>query len=354
MSKQDLEDTFNVPFRACVEQGKVASVMCSYNQVNGVPTCADPNLLSGTIRKAWGLDGYIVSDCDSVGVFYENQHFTSTAEQAAAKAIKAGLDLDCGPFLRTHTELAVTRGLIKESDINAALINTVTVQMRLGMFDGEPSGQRYGNLGPMDVCTPSHQQLALEAARQGIVLLKNQGSVLPLNPRRHKTVAIIGPNADVTETMIGNYAGVACAYITPLQGIERYTKSVIYKQGCINVHCMDVGLFDEAVDAAGEADATVLVMGLDQTIEAEFRDRDGLLLPGYQQELISRVASVSKGPTILVLMSGGPIDITFANIHPKIDGILWAGYPGQSGGAAIADILFGTHNPGNLTTFSSV
>ncbi|CAM8897041.1 unnamed protein product [Rhodiola kirilowii] len=344
VSKQDLEDTFDVPFRACVEQGKVASVMCSYNQVNGIPTCADPNLLSGMIRGAWGLDGYIVSDCDSVGVFYENQHYTSTAEEAAADAIKAGLDLDCGPFLGTHTEQAITRGLVKESHVDNALINTLTVQMRLGMFDGEPSAQPYGNLGPMDVCTPPHQELALEAARQGIVLLKNQGPVLPLSPRRHKTVAVVGPNSDVTQTMIGNYAGVACAYITPLQGLERYTKAV-HQQGCIDVHCMDVGLFDEAVDATREADATVLVMGLDQTIEAEFRDRDGLLLPGHQQELISRVASASRGPTILVLMSGGPIDITFAKNDPKIAGIVWAGYPGQSGGSAIADVLFGTHNP---------
>ncbi|CAM8891452.1 unnamed protein product [Rhodiola kirilowii] len=344
VSKQDLEDTFDVPFRACVEQGKVASVMCSYNQVNGIPTCADPNLLRGMIRGAWGLDGYIVSDCDSVGVFYENQHYTSTAEEAAADAIKAGLDLDCGPFLGTHTEQAITRGLVKESHVDNALINTLTVQMRLGMFDGEPSTQPYGNLGPMDVCTPPHQELALEAARQGIVLLKNQGPVLPLSPRRHKTVAVVGPNSDVTQTMIGNYAGVACAYITPLQGLERYTKAV-HQQGCIDVHCMDVGLFDEAVDAAREADATVLVMGLDQTIEAEFRDRDGLLLPGHQQELISRVASASRGPTILVLMSGGPIDITFAKNDPKIAGIVWAGYPGQSGGSAIADVLFGTHNP---------
>uniref|UniRef100_A0A7N0VGX4 Uncharacterized protein n=1 Tax=Kalanchoe fedtschenkoi TaxID=63787 RepID=A0A7N0VGX4_KALFE len=344
VSKQDMEDTFDVPFRACVEQGKVASVMCSYNQVNGVPTCADPNLLRGTIRGAWGLEGYIVSDCDSVGVFYENQHYTSTAEEAAADAIKAGLDLDCGPFLGTHTEQAITRGLVKESHIDNALVNTLTVQMRLGMFDGQPSAQPYGNLGPMDVCTPPHQELALEAARQGIVLLKNQGPVLPLSPRRHKTVAVIGPNSDVTETMIGNYAGVACAYVTPLQGIERYAKT-IHKQGCLDVHCIDTGLFDGAVEAARQADATVLIMGLDQSIEAEFRDRIGLLLPGQQQELISRVASASRGPTILVLMSGGPIDITFAKNDPKIASILWVGYPGQSGGAAIAEVLFGTHNP---------
>lgn len=119
----------------------------------------------------------------------------------------AGLDLDCGPFLGLHTESAVQRGLLSEIDINNALVNTLTVQMRLGMFDGEPSSQPYGHLGPKDVCTPDHQELALEAARQGIVLLKNHGPSLPLSHIRHRTVAVIGPNSDVTVTMIGNYAG---------------------------------------------------------------------------------------------------------------------------------------------------
>lgn len=149
-----------------------------------------------------------MSDCDSVGVFYDNQHYTSTAEEAAADAIKAGLDLDCGPFLAVHTEDAVKKGLLTESHINNALINTITVQMRLGMFDGAPSpSQPYGRLGPNDVCSPAHQQLALDAARQGIVLLENRRSALPLSASRHRTVAVIGPNSDANVTMIGNYAG---------------------------------------------------------------------------------------------------------------------------------------------------
>ncbi|KAM5576036.1 putative beta-D-xylosidase 2 [Rosa sericea] len=344
VSKQDMEDTFDVPFRMCVTDGKVASVMCSYNQVNGVPTCADPNLLKKTVRAQWGLDGYIVSDCDSVGVFYNNQHYTSTPEEAAAAALKAGLDLDCGPFLGLHTEDAVKKGLLSEVDhIDLALANTLTVQMRLGMFDG--SAHPYANLGPTDVCSPAHQQLALDAATQGIVLLKNRGPSLPLSTRRHRTVAVIGPNSDVTVTMIGNYAGVACGYTTPLQGIGKYTRTV-HQQGCSDVACKDDTLFGAAIDAARQADATILVMGLDQSIEAEFRDRVGLLLPGRQQELISKVAASSKGPTILVLMSGGPVDVTFAKNDPRIAGIVWAGYPGQAGGQAIADIVFGISNPG--------
>ncbi|KAI3864671.1 hypothetical protein MKX03_009191 [Papaver bracteatum] len=344
VSKQDLADTFDVPFRTCVMEGKVASVMCSYNQVNGIPTCADPNLLRGTIRGEWKLNGYIVSDCDSVGVFYDNQHYTATPEEAAAEAIKAGLDLDCGPFLAVHTESAIRGGKLSESDVNNALINTVTVQMRLGMFDGEPRNQPFGHLGPHIVCRPDHDHLALEAARQGIVLLKNRGP-LPLSPQRHRTIAVIGPNSDVTTTMIGNYAGIACGYTTPVQGIARYVKT-IHEKGCANVACKGKELFGAAENAARQADATVLVMGLDQSIEAEFLDRTDLFLPGHQQELISRVAMASKGPTILVLMSGGPLEITFAKNDPHISGIFWVGYPGQSGGTAIADVIFGQTNPG--------
>lgn len=345
VSKQDLEDTYNVPFKACVQEGQVASVMCSYNQVNGKPTCADPDLLRNTIRGEWRLNGYIVSDCDSVGVLYDDQHYTRTPEEAAADTIKAGLDLDCGPFLAVHTQGAISRGLLTEADVNNALTNTITVQMRLGMFDGEPSAQPFGHLGPRDVCTPAHQELALQAARQGIVLLQNRARSLPLSTARHRSIAVIGPNADATVTMIGNYAGVACGYTSPLQGISRYAKT-IHQSGCIGVACTSNQQFGAAIAAASQADATVLVMGLDQSIEAEFRDRTSVLLPGHQQELISRVAMASRGPTILVLMCGGPVDVSFAKNDPKISAILWVGYPGQAGGTAIADVLFGTTNPG--------
>lgn len=343
VTAQDMEDTFTIPFRSCVREGRVASVMCSYNQVNGVPTCADPLLLRKTIRSAWGLKGYIVSDCDSVGVFFNTQHYTRTPEEAAAAAIKAGLDLDCGPFLAEHTQNAVQKQLLMESDVDGALTNTITVQMRLGMFDG--SRHPYAKLGPEDVCTASHQKLALQAARQGIVLLKNDGPALPLSQQRLGSVAVIGPNSDATVTMIGNYAGVPCGYTSPLQGIGKYART-IHNEGCVGVGCEKDDLFGGAIEAASKADATVLVMGLNQSIEAEFVDRVGLLLPGRQQELVTKVAAASKGPVVLVLMSGGPLDVSFAQNDPKIGAILWAGYPGQAGGAAIADVIFGAHNPG--------
>nr|CAB3490548.1 unnamed protein product [Digitaria exilis] len=360
VSLQDLEDTFNVPFRACVTHGRAAAVMCSYNQVNGVPTCADETFLRGTVRSRWGLDGYIVSDCDSVDVFFNDQHYTSTPEDAVAATMRAGLDLDCGPFLAVYGESAVAKRKIADADVDAALLNTVAVQMRLGMFDGEPAAGPYGHLGPRHVCTPAHQELALDAARQSVVLLKNigqpprgkhvgssGGGVLPLRPAAHRVVAVVGPHADATVAMIGNYAGKPCRYTTPVQGVARYATRVVRQAGCADVACAGSQQpIAAAVDAARNADATVVVAGLDQKVEAEGLDRSGLMLPGRQAELISAVAMASKGPVVLVLMSGGPIDIAFAKNDPRIGAILWVGYPGQAGGQAIADVIFGHHNPG--------
>ncbi|KAJ6963820.1 beta-xylosidase/alpha-L-arabinofuranosidase 2-like [Populus alba x Populus x berolinensis] len=290
-----------------------------------------------------GICRYIVTDCDSIDVFYNSQHYTKTPEEAAAKAILAGLDLNCGSFLGQHTEAAVKAGLVNESAIDRAVSNNFATLMRLGFFDGDPSKQLYGKLGPKDVCTAENQELAREAARQGIVLLKNTAGSLPLSPTAIKNLAVIGPNANVTKTMIGNYEGTPCKYTTPLQGLAA-SVATTYLPGCSNVACSTAQV-DDAKKIAAAADATVLVMGADQSIEAESRDRVDILLPGQQQLLITAVANASTGPVILVIMSGGGMDVSFAKTNDKITSILWVGYPGEAGGAAIADIIFGSYNP---------
>ncbi|KAJ6932181.1 hypothetical protein NC651_007785 [Populus alba x Populus x berolinensis] len=343
VTKQDMDDTFQPPFKSCVIDGNVASVMCSYNQVNGKPTCADPDLLSGVIRGEWNLNGYIVTDCDSIDVFYNSQNYTKTPEEAAAAAILAGVDLNCGSFLGQHTEAAVKGGLVDERAIDIAVSNNFATLMRLGFFDGDPSKQLYGKLGPKDVCTAENQELAREAARQGIVLLKNTAGSLPLSPTAIKNLAVIGPNANVTKTMIGNYEGAPCKYTTPLQGLAA-SVATTYLPGCSDVACSTAQV-DDAKKLAAAADATVLVMGADLSIEAESRDRVDVLLPGQQQLLITAVANVSCGPVILVIMSGGGMDVSFARTDDRITSILWVGYPGEAGGAAMADIIFGYYNP---------
>ncbi|XP_041014913.1 beta-xylosidase/alpha-L-arabinofuranosidase 2-like isoform X1 [Juglans microcarpa x Juglans regia] len=343
VSRQDLGDTFQPPFKSCVVDGNAASVMCSYNQVNGKPTCADPDLLSGVIRGEWKLNGYIVSDCDSIEVLYNSQRYTKTPEEAAAKAILAGLDLNCGSFLSKYTAGAVKGGFLDEAAIDKAISNNFATLMRLGFFDGDPRKQLYGKLGPKDVCTPEHRELAREAARQGIVLLKNSPGSLPLSPTAFKSLAVIGPNANVTKAMIGNYEGTPCKYTTPLQGLTA-SVATTYEPGCSNVVCSTAQL-EDAKNIAASADATILIMGADKSIEAESRDRIDLRLPGQQQLLVTEVAKVSKGPVILVIMSGGCMDISFAKSDDRITSILWVGYPGEAGGAAIADVIFGYFNP---------
>ncbi|KAL0422351.1 UNVERIFIED_CONTAM: Beta-xylosidase/alpha-L-arabinofuranosidase 2 [Sesamum latifolium] len=343
VTQQDLDDTYQPPFKSCVLEGNVASVMCSYNQVNGKPTCGDPDLLAGVIRGEWKLNGYIVSDCDSLNEMFNSQHYTKTPEETAALAMISGLDLNCGSFLIMHAPAAVSRGLLNVTDIDRAVANNFATLMRLGFFDGDPSNRLYGNLGAGDVCTPANQELAREVARQGIVLLKNTENSLPLSPLSIKSMAVIGPNANVTHTMLGNYEGTPCKYTTPLQGLTASVPTV-YQPGCADVSCATAQV-DDAKKIASTADAVVLVMGSDQSIERESLDRVNITLPGEQQNLITEVAKVSKGPVILVIMSGGGMDVQFAKDDPKITSILWVGFPGEAGGAAIADVIYGYYNP---------
>ncbi|KAL2926127.1 putative beta-D-xylosidase 5 [Bienertia sinuspersici] len=257
--------------------------------------------------------------------------------------------MNCGEYLRKYTVKAVNSSKVEESVVDQALLYNYIVLMRLGFFDGDPKKQPFGNLGHCDVCTRDHKNLALEAAKQGIVLLQNRKSTLPLSAKYVKRLAIIGPNANATKTMLSNYAGIPCRYTSPLQGFKKYVWRVVHKPGCQNVKCSSKEHIKEATREAAMSDVVVLVVGLDQSIEAEGLDRENLTLPGYQEMLVKRVTNKAKGTIILVIMSAGPIDVSFASKNNKIGAILWVGYPGQDGGDAIAQIVFGDHNPSGRT-----
>ncbi|KAJ0017072.1 hypothetical protein Pint_10025 [Pistacia integerrima] len=353
--EQDMVETFLRPFEMCVKDGDVSSVMCSYNRVNGIPTCADPKLLNQTIRGEWDLHGYIVSDCDSIDVMVNKHKFLGdTNEDAVAQTLKAGLDLDCGIFYPNFTANAVKQGKVREGDIDKSLKYLYTVLMRLGFFDGSPNS-KYKSLGKDDVCTKENIELATEAAREGIVLLKNDNDTLPLHSAKFKNLAVVGPHANATSAMIGNYAGIPCQFTSPIDGFKTYGK-VNYKMGCGDVICRNETFVFPAVQAAKYADATIILAGLDLSVEAESLDRENLTLPGYQTQLINQVAQVAKGPVILVILSAGGVDISFAKDNTNIKSILWAGYPGEEGGQAIADVVFGNYNPGGrlpLTWFEN-
>ncbi|XP_068636980.1 probable beta-D-xylosidase 7 [Aristolochia californica] len=345
VTQQDLADTYQPPFRSCVEQGRASGIMCSYNSVNGVPPCADFNLLSKTARQDWGFYGYVVSDCDAVSIIYGAHHYAKSPEDAAAFVLKAGLDVNCGSFLQEYTKSALGQQKLSQYDIDRALRNLFSIRMRLGLFNGNPKNQPFGDIGANQVCSQEHQNLAFEAARDGIVLLKNSARLLPLSKTSPGSVAVIGPNADDVTALLGDYAGEPCKRISALQALRNYVKDIRYVPGCEQVSCSPVGI-SEPVAAAKAVDHVILIMGLDITQEKEELDRVDLVLPGYQNSLITTVAKAAKNPVILVVVSGGPVDITFAKNHPKIGAILWAGYPGEAGGLAIADVIFGNHNPG--------
>uniref|UniRef100_A0A0D9XRJ2 Fibronectin type III-like domain-containing protein n=1 Tax=Leersia perrieri TaxID=77586 RepID=A0A0D9XRJ2_9ORYZ len=344
---QDLEDTYNPPFKSCVMEGKATCIMCGYNSINGVPACASSDLLTKQVRGEWGMKGYVASDCDAVATIRDAHRYTSSPEDTVAVAIKAGTDVNCGNYTQVHAMAAVQQGKLSEKDIDKALINLFAVRIRLGHFNGDPrSNDVYGHLGAADVCSPAHKSLALEAALDGIVLLKNDAGVLPLRPWLVSSLAVIGPNADNTGALHGNYFGPACDLTTPLQAIKSYINGshLRFLAACDSPACT-MAATGTAATIACSSDHVILFMGLSQKQEQEGLDRTTLLLPGEQQSLIVAVANAASLPVILVLLTGGPVDVTFAKNNPKIGAILWAGYPGQAGGLAIAKVIFGDHNP---------
>lgn len=345
VTEQDMQDTYEPPFRSCIQKAKASCLMCSYNAVNGIPACADKKLLQKA-RTEWGFKGYITSDCDAVATIYEYQNYTKSPEDAVAIALKAGTDINCGTYMLIHTKSAVEKGKVKEEEIDKALLNLFKVQLRLGLYDGDLIKGKYGKFGPQDVCTSNHKNLALEAAKQGIVLLKNDNNFLPLKKNLVSSLAVIGPMANATSKLGGGYIGVPCSPKSIIDGFKKYIKKTSHSSGCVDVACASNSKFPEAISISKEAEFVIIVAGIDLSQETEDHDRFSLLLPGYQSALITTIAAISKKPIVLVLTGGGPLDVSFAQGDPRIATIIWVGYPGEGGGAALAQIVFGDHNPG--------
>jgi beta-glucosidase len=226
VSKHDMEDTYLPAFRAAVTEGKAESVMCAYNRVNGQPACASDFLLVDTLRGAWKFNGYVVSDCDAVVDIYEGHHYTKSQAEAAAVSMEHGMDNECADFFTITKDDhdyrpfidAVHQGLMSEADLDRSLKRLFTARMRLGMFD-PPSMVPYANTPASEIESAEHRQLALKTAQESMVLLKNDG-VLPLGSNVKK-VLVVGPLADQTQVLHGNYAGRASHAVTALEGIRK-------------------------------------------------------------------------------------------------------------------------------------
>jgi beta-glucosidase len=215
---RDLIDTYLPQFEAAVREGGAASVMCAYNRVDGLPACASPRLLDEILRKQWGFRGYVVSDCGAIGDIWLNHKTAPDASHGVASAIQAGTVLNCGVEYGNAVQ-AVRAGLLPEAQVDQALRRLLMARLRLGLFD-PPSLVKYAQIPYSVNDSPAHRQLALETARKSIVLLKNEGRALPLS-KSLKTIAVIGPDADDAEILLGNYNGDPSTPVTPLAGIRR-------------------------------------------------------------------------------------------------------------------------------------
>ncbi|RRT63635.1 hypothetical protein B296_00041642 [Ensete ventricosum] len=281
----------------------------------------------------------------SVNLIYGAIGYAKSPEEAVADVLKSGMDLECGDFVQKHGGSAVKQGILSQGDIDRALFNILSLRIRLGHFNGNPLQLPAGDIPPSQVCSKEHQDLALEAAKDGIVLLKNAANLLPLAKSKVTSLGVIGPNANVGYQLMGNYNGPPCKGITPLGELRNYVGDTRFEQGCNDVACNATAI-NAVIQLARSVDQVVVFMGLDQDQERESLDRIDLVLPGLQDKIITKAAKYAKRPIVLVLLTGGPVDITFAKNDPRMGAILWAGYPGESGALAIAQVLFGEHNPG--------
>jgi len=365
MDERDLRETYLPAFEACLREGKAFGVMSAYSRLNGEACSASQVLLDKILRKEWHFPGYVVSDCYGIRDIFENHHLASSLEEASAMALKAGDDLNCGnEYLSLPT--AVKQGLLTEAAIDTAVKRLFEARFRLGMFD-PPETVPYTRLPMSVVDSREHRALSLRAADESMVLLRNERRLLPLS-KRLKSIAVVGPNAHDVKALLGNYYGTPSRAVTPLVGIRQRVSpltQVIYAKGCEPVEPPTVATaLEEAVRAAKNADAVVVALGLSGELENEqfeideegfyWGDRTSLDLPRAQERLLEAVVATGK-PTVLLLLNGGPVTTAWAGTH--VGAILEAWYPGEEGGTAIADVLFGDYNPGGrlpVTVYQSV
>mgnify|MGYP001480050010 FL=1 len=357
-SKQDMYETYLPAFKACVQEGKVEAVMGAYNRTNGEPCCGSKTLLQDILREEWGFEGHVVSDCWAVRDFHENHHVTNAPVESVTMAMNHGCDLNCG-CTYPHLVQAVREGRVDEKRINEAVINLFTTRMKLGMFE-EPGTVPFDSIPYTENDTPEHNRINEKISEKTLVLLKNEGGLLPLNKNNMKTIGVIGPNANSRAALVGNYEGTASRYVTVLEGIQDYVGDdvrVMYSEGCA-LFKDRVCVLSEPNDRLAEvkgvceaSDVVIVCLGLDATLEGEegdtgnefaSGDKPDLNYPGLQNEIL-KAAYESGKPVVLVSLTGSAMDLSWADEH--IPAIVQAWYPGSRGGEAVARLLFGECSP---------
>ncbi|KAL4967029.1 putative beta-xylosidase [Aspergillus stella-maris] len=342
VSTVDMLEYYLPPFRTCAVDANVGAFMCSYNAVNGVPGCADRYMLQTVLREhyGWESDGHwVTGDCGAVERIESYHHYVDSSPAAAAAALNAGVDTDCGTWMPTYLGEAVEQGLTDEETIDVALTRLYTSLVQLGYFD-PAEDQPLRETGWEDVATAEAESLAHDVSIQGSVLLKNDGT-LPL--KRNGTIALIGPYINATTELQSNYAGPPRHIYTMIEGAEAAGYNILTAEGTA-INSTDTSGFDEALSIASEADLIIFFGGIDNTIEEESLDRTSISWPGNQEELITSLSEIGK-PLTIVQFGGGQVDDSALLENHNVNAILWPGYPGQAGGLAVFDILTGKSAP---------
>lgn len=351
MDERDLRETYLPAFEALVREAGVEIVMGAYNRTNGHPCCAHPRLLGEILRGEWGFRGHVVSDCWALRDFHENHKVTNTPAESAALAIKQGCDVNCGCTYE-HLQEAVTLGLATEEDVEICFRRAMATRFRLGEFD-PPENVRWQSIPIEVVGCETHVALAREAAAKSIVLLKNNG-LLPLDSNALRKIYVAGAHAASLDVLLGNYFGASPRLVSILEGIVGRAPlgvNVEYRLGCTATH-PNANPIDWTSFEASQSDVAIICLGVsplhegeegDAVDSADLGDRLSLDLPPHQVEFVRKIREREGSKVVLVLTGGSPI--TNAEIFDLADAVVWVWYPGEQGGNAVADILFGDVAP---------
>ncbi len=362
VSERMLMEYYLPHFKAGIVEGRAQSIMSSYNAINGVPNAENKLLLTDILRGMWKFDGFVVPDSGAVQLLVRAHKRYTTIEEAAARTILAGSDLDNGAYAVALPK-AVEKGFLTEKDIDRSLRRVLKVRFRLGEFD-PPELVPYSRIPPSVIDSPQHRDLALRTARESIVLLTNKNGFLPLDRSKIKSIAVIGPHANFAMTGIG-YTGLASKFVKPLDGIKNKVApgtEVLYARGSGFLESdNEQASFAEAVSAAKRADVAIVYAGTNQLLEGEGRDRIYINLPPIQQELVRRVYAANP-KTVVVLVNGGPVSLASSGPGNQgrgldVPAVVEMFMAGEEGGNAVAEVLFGDYNPGGklpYTVYQSV
>lgn len=350
VSAKDLRETYLPAFKKLIIEANVEAVMGAYNRVNGEPCNASQLLLVDILRGEWGFKGHVVSDCWAVNDFHDGHDYTADAVESVAIAIRRGCDIECG-CLYDRAKEAIERGLLTEEDVNRSLAKTLTTRFKLGMFD-PPARVPYSKTSLRVVNSARHRELAYEAALKSIVLLRNQNQTLPIG-NDVKSMFITGPYAADQNVLLGNYNGMSDTLTTFLAGIIARVPegiSVNYRMGCMPTQ-PNANVMNYAVSEAGACDVIVACMGISPQLEGEegeaiasttMGDREDIDLPAPQRDFLRQL--IASGKKVVLVLSGGS-PIALGEFAEQVHAIVFAWYPGQEGGRAVGDVLFGAQSP---------